>query len=172
MMCICVINNCSCLKEKVTFVLCLCYKLSPNNFLSSALGSEGDEVLFRPGFTSTFAKSVPEMRSQVLARPAGSRYGIFLSWSHWGTCVSDRHWQPAVRWKFILSYSLCCSWHVAVLSLEFYRYIFIATWVFSAFLSLGLTSEAMVSLEMSDYISTFVVLKMESILLLQAALLP
>lgn len=76
-MCICVINNCSSLKEKVTFVLCLCYKLSPYNFLSSALGSEGDEVLFRSGFSSAFAKSVLEMRSQVLARPLEADMAFF-----------------------------------------------------------------------------------------------
>lgn len=58
-------------------------------------------------------------------------------------------------------------WHVAVLSLEFYRHIVIDTWVFSAILSLDLTNEAMVGLEMSDYISTLVDLKMQTILLLQ-----
>lgn len=87
MVCICAINNCSSLKLKIIFVLCLFYKRSPCNFLSSTLVSEGDEGLCRPGFSFTFANTILEMRSQGLPRPLEADT-VFFCLSHAGILVS------------------------------------------------------------------------------------
>lgn len=66
--CICAMNNCPSMKQKINSVLCFCYKVSPCNFPSSTLISEGDKGFCRPVFSSIFANSVLEMRSYGLAR--------------------------------------------------------------------------------------------------------